>query len=502
MRRKSLGEQNNQFNVEVAMELARFYDDPYGYVMWAFPWGEGILTGHEGPREWQEEYLHELGRLIKARQFDGVNPVLPIQKSITSGHGIGKSALTAWLIKFISDTRPYSKGVVTANTGDQLKTKTWSELGKWHKLSMTRDYFTHNNTKGNMTFYHKQFADEWRCDAMTCREENSESFAGLHCVNSTPYYIFDEASAIPEKIFEVAQGGLTDGEPMFLMFGNPTRNTGFFRQTFGKLRNAWQQKQINSELVEGTNKELFKEWEKLYGRDSDFYKVRVLGQFPKASVLQLIPTDIVEAAMGKHLEPHQYHFAPKVIGVDVAWYGDDRNTVYLRQGLASKLLWEGIETDSIDIAGIVAQHFDREQADAIFVDAGMGNGVIDQLRRLGYDPIPVYFGGKSLREDCADKRTEMWANKRDWFKLYSAIPDNEDLKDDLVGPEYFMDAKGRMRLESKKDMKKRGLASPDHGDGLALTFAQPVYKKKPIDEYRTYTESNTVEKDYDVFSRK
>ena len=460
----------------LAQDLAYFYDKPFEYVMWAFPWGEGALKGFDGPRTWQRKKLERLGEEIRKRGFNGVDPVEPIQMSDTSGHGIGKSALTAWLIKFIMDTRPFCKGVVTANTSDQLKTKTWAELGKWHKMSITRGLFTYNSSKGNMNLVNNEYPENWRVDAQTCREENSESFAGLHAASSTPFYIFDEASAVPEKIFEVAQGGLTDGEPMWFLFGNPTRNTGFFRQCFGRQKHRWITNQIDSRDVQGTNKELFKKWGDDYGEDSDFFRVRVAGKFPRAAVCQLIPGDLVSQAMERKLKPHVYDFAPKVLGVDVAWYGDDRSCIVIRQGLIAKVLWEGREVDSVTLATLVSQYEDEYGIHATFIDAGMGNGVIDNLRRLGRSPIPVYFGGKSTSDKYSNKRSQMWGDMADWLGEGASLPPNKDLEDDLIGPEYFMNLKGQIQLERKEDMKKRGLASPDIADALALTFAQKVVK--------------------------
>lgn len=481
----------------LAEDLARFYDDPYGFVMYAFPWGEGNLKGFTGPRVWQEKFLKQLGHYIKDRGFDGINPVSPIQMARSSGHGIGKSALTAWIILFILSTRPFSKGVVTANTSDQLKTKTWAELGKWLSMSVTKSMFDYHATKGNMNIVSRENPEQWRCDAMTCREENSEAFAGLHAATSTPFYIFDESSAVPEAIFKVAQGGLTDGEPMFFAFGNPTRNTGFFRQMFGKLKHRWDTEQIDSRDVEGTNNALFAEWEADYGEDSDFFRVRVKGVFPRASIMQFIPGDLVEEAMGRHVRPDQYSYAPRILGNDVAWYGDDRSSIWIRQGLAAKLIWEAREIDSVDIAGILSKFENKYRTAATFVDAGMGNGVIDQLTRLGRSPIAVYFGGKSSSPKYLNKRAQMWGNVKDWLKLGGALPDNRDIYDDLTSVEYHMTLKGQIQLERKEDMKKRGLASPDLADGLALTFAEEVYEPTAL-ELASNRPLNVAQTNYDV----
>jgi hypothetical protein len=497
-----------EYKIKLSEELVEFYDKPYEFVMWAFPWGEPgtILEDFDGPREWQKEYLIKLGELIRERGFDFKEPVPPIQVSVASGHGIGKSALVAWLILFIMSTRPHCKGVVTATTAPQLRTKTWSELGKWYKMCMTKDFFEYRNSQANLSMFSKEHSETWRVDGITCKEENSEAFAGQHINTSTSFYIFDEASGVPDKIYEVAQGGLTDGEPWMLLFGNPTKNTGYFRTTFGRNAHRWVTRQIDSRTVEGTNKKLFQTWAEDYGEDSDFFRVRVRGVFPRAAVCQLIPSDLVHEAMGKHLKRHVFSSSPVVLGVDVAWYGDDRSCIWLRQGLAATLLWVGREVDSIDLAGMVARYERKYRAEAVFVDAGYGNGVIDQLRRLGHNPTPVWFGGKSGRGDCKNKRAEMWANMRDWLRMGPAIPKDVDLETDLTGVEYSSTLNGQIILEPKEAMKKRGLASPDLGDGLALTFAMPVQRtsreERMLGEFRKLkgkkSDANMCETEYNV----
>ena len=254
--------------LKLAKTVGRFKQDPLGFVMFAFPWSTDSTIqickleepyksrfGCEyGPDKWACDFLDEWGKDIKANGFNGSTPVDAILKAVSSGHGIGKSAMTSWIILFILSTRPLSKGTVTANTSEQLKTKTWAELGKWRKKCITGHWFEYNNGKGNMNIYNPSNKEEWRCDGQTCREENSESFAGQHCPTATSFYIFDEASAIPDKIWEVAEGGLTDGEPMWFAFGNPTRNTGRFRECFRKFRKRWRTRFIDSRNVQITNK--------------------------------------------------------------------------------------------------------------------------------------------------------------------------------------------------------------------------------------------------------
>jgi hypothetical protein len=212
--------------------MARFYADPLGFVMYAFPWDsdpalqlvplapvyQQRFNSQYGPDVWACEFLDALGALVKQRGFDGVHAVDAIRMAVASGHGVGKSALTAWLVLWIMSTRPFAKGIVTANTAEQLASKTRAEISKWAKKSVTRDWWKISTGKGAMKMVHVDHPESWQVSAQTCREENAEAFAGLHAADSTPFYLFDEASAIPDAIAEVAEGGLTDGEPMFLKY--------------------------------------------------------------------------------------------------------------------------------------------------------------------------------------------------------------------------------------------------------------------------------------------
>jgi len=489
---------------EVAKDLAAFYDDPLGFVMWAFPWGVAgtPLANMSGPRPWQKEYLLEIGRQVRANAFDGRNPVQPLQLSTTSGHGIGKSAITSWIGLWIASTRPFSKGTITANTGDQLRTKTWSEMAKWHGMFIAKEMFKYHNTRGNMSLKAVGHEDTWFAVAQTCKEENSEAFAGQHAVDSTSWYIFDEGSAIPEKIFEVSEGGMTDGEPMRFIFGNPTKNTGFLRETFRAQKHRWVTYQIDSRDVEGAiNKQLAEQWAEDYGEDSDFFRVRVKGQFPASSSNQLIPTDIVEAAYGKHLRGEQFSFQPVILGVDVARYGGDSSVIYLRQGLMSKMVAEFKGIDLMTLANHVAAAEDEYNANAVFIDVGMGAGVIDRLRQLGRSPLEVNFGGKSTDKQCFNKRAQMWWRLKKWLDSGGAITRDKQLSSELTAQEYLF-KNDRILLVSKEDMKRLGLKSPDRADALALTFAEEI---KTLDEETLLRrmlrgEVNTSQTDYDVLA--
>lgn len=467
-------------DLQLADEIAQYYADPLGFVMMAFDWGHGELEGETGPDEWQRETLIDIGNAVASRKFDGRTPVDPIQIAVASGHGIGKSALTAWLTLWIMSTRPQSKGVITANTGDQLRTKTMSELAKWRKRCITGHWFEMNA----MSITHKQHPETWRADAQTCREENAEAFAGLHCADSTPWYLFDEASAIPEKIWEVAEGGKTDGEPMHFAFGNPTRNSGSFRECFGRQRHRWITRQIDSRTAKMTNKAQIQKWIDDYGEDSDFVRVRVRGLFPRAGDMQFIPSESVAEAMKRG--PGRYLGDDALIcGIDVSRGGDDDSMIQFRRGRDAKSekvyrISGEKSRDSMKLVSLVTTVLDRHKPDVTFLDeTGLGGPIADRLRQLGYNVIGVNFGGSA--DDAGkfrNKAAEMWWRMREWLmRDEGAIPDNARLEQELTTREYSHNDKDQLVLERKEDMKKRGLSSPDWGDALALTFAYAVPKR-------------------------
>lgn len=470
------------------------YDKPLDFVLFSYEWGhdralrvvelpapwDAVYESEYGPDTWACELLEAIGIGVRERGFDGSTPVAAQRHAISSGHGIGKGAMTSWLTGWIMTTRPNARGVITANTSPQLESKTWAQVATWNKRGLFANWFDLSTGKGNMRMTHRERPESWRCDAQTCREEASESFAGLHAADSTPFYIFDEASAIPEKIWEVSEGGLTDGEGMWYAFGNPTRNTGRFFECFNGQRHRWVTRQIDSREVQITNKTLLQEWVDDYGEDSDFVKVRVRGVFPRASSMQFIDRATVDEAMRRELPP-EVRGLTAILGVDVARFGDDQSVIRTRIGRDART-WEPIRlrgADTMTLASKVGEHANYLRglglSVAIFVDGGgVGGGVVDRLRQLGYTVQEVQFGSRATDpRRHANKRAEMWDLMREWLKG-GCIPEDEQLATDLTGVEYGFTATDQVQLERKQDMKRRGLASPDDGDALAVTFAFPV----------------------------
>lgn len=469
MRAKQKEIQQSNFESELADDIAEFYDDPLGFVHYAFEWGAGELADFDGPDKWQ------MGQLLRVGEKFKEDPETTIREAVASGHGIGKGTETAWLILWAMSTRPHLNGVITANTTTQLNTKTWRELALWHKRSINGHWFKWTATK----FFHVEHPETWFCAAIPNTEHNSEAFAGLHAQHVL--LIYDEASAIPDVIWEVSEGAMTTPRAMWFVFGNPTRNTGRFRRCFAEDSKRWSHHQIDSRSAKMTNKKEIKEWEDTYGEDSDFFRVRVRGQFPRAGTMQFLPSDLVDMARFSELPNEAYVGAPYVIAVDVARYGDDKTVISIRQGrkLHPQLKFRELNTMEVaaTVGGVVNAYKKTGLLAATFVDeVGVGAGVVDRLRMLGYDVIGVNGGHKPMDEKTYyNKRAEMWGRMKDWFRDGAEVPrDDPDLRTSLIGIEYGFDDKERVRMERKQDMKKRGLGSPDEADSLSMTFAESL----------------------------
>lgn len=461
---------------ELVDDIMQFTHDPHGYVLYNYPWGQKgtELADHAGPRKWQADVLDSIGQKLREGAAD-LGEV--IREAIASGHGIGKSALVAWLCNWAVDTCRGARGVVTANTENQLRTKTWPEVAKWRRLGLTRDWFECTATA--LVSNDPTQAKEHRVDAVPWSENNTEAFAGLHNEGKRILLIFDEASKIADKVWEVAEGALTDQgtEIIWAVFGNPTRNSGRFRECFRSRAKRWTTRQIDSRTVEGTNKKEIAKWEQDYGVDSDFFKVRVRGLFPNASARQLYPQDRIDAAFGRHLRPEQYSFAPSIISCDPAWEGDDELVIVHRKGLFLEILDVMPKNDDdIFIANKIARFEDEKKADAVFIDLGYGTGIYSAGKAMGRQWTLVAFSGESADPGCLNKRAEMAKLFGEWLREGGAIPPDPRLADEIASIEAKPRVDGKLQLRSKDEMKKDGLPSPNRFDAAAMTFAHPVLK--------------------------
>lgn len=487
--------------------LAAFTKDPLGFVLYSFPWGEpGELANALGPELWQVAILEDLGRGL-------IDVSTAIRLARTSGHGIGKSALVAWIILWAISTFEDTLGVVTANTETQLKTKTWVQLAKWYRLFIGKDYFKMSATK--LCALDPAHEDTWRVDMVPWSERNTEAFAGLHNLGKRILVVFDEASAIPDVIWETTEGALTDKDTQIIWaaFGNPTRNTGRFRDCFkgGKFEKRWNSAAIDSRSVSFTDKKQIAEWIEDYGEDSDFVRVRVKGIFPRVDADSFIPYELAYQATLCDLKPTDGE--PIVLGVDVGRFGDDPSVIYPRKGLDARTIPVEVMygLDTMQTAARVAATLLRLRASCAFVDeGGVGAGVVDRLNQLRVPVVGVNFGAGPDNYDLndgakyANKRAEIHGAVRTYLKRGGCIPERihgieVGVVDEFCAPTFGLNNQDEIQIESKKDMRRRGVKSTNILDALGCSLAYPTFIPTAADLEVMRNAQEEVTKDYNPY---
>lgn len=471
---------------ELAKTLAGFKNDPLGFVLWAYPWGEkGTALENEYPDRWQIAVLNDIKMALEHNEKLAVEERVPIQIAVASGHGIGKTALMAWIDQWFISTRPESRIVVTANTFAQLTGKTWAELYKWHKVMTHRHLLEWRAEK----YFMKENPAEWKADAVPWSKHNSEAFAGTHA--KSVLYLFDEGSAIEDIIWEVSEGAMTTEDCIWIVFGNPTRNTGRFRECFGKFRHRWITRSIDSRSARKTNKAKIRQWIEDYGEDSDFVRIRVKGRFPRYAAGALVSEEQMEYCM-KEYESIGYEIYPIAICCDVAREGVDLITYGAYQKDFCHEMRGVPKVDNskrtvVKTASTVAEmyrHYRQKYPNAkirCFIDDdGVGGGVTDILDDWGIPVTGVKSGSTEVMGDT-DKKLYVNMRAKMWWLGGQAIANGYDLrnadtrlKDDMVNMTYWhQPGNMKIQMEAVKDLKDRGLPSPDFGTNFVLQFAFP-----------------------------
>lgn len=470
---------------EILKDLNALRNRPYDFVYWAFPWGEqGELYKRSGPEPWQAKVLFDMQQTMLAGEARGEESSLEeaYQVAIRSGHDIGKTAGLSWLFWWGFSTRTDTRGRATANTERQLRQILQPEIAKWHRLFIARDFFKVDATTIRSADPTRR--DTWRFDLIPWSEDNPEAFAGLHNLEKRILVLFDEASGIHDKIWEVTDGVMHEAntELIWICTGNPTKNYGRFYECWHRFSNSWVKYKVDSREVSFTNiakiNKAIAEW----GEDSDYVKVRYLGEFPDAASSQLIPVETIRDARVRAVETSDWE--PTVMSLDVARFGQNETVLVYRQGKNARIKpaerWRGLST--METADRVAARYKEVQPDSLFVDeGGVGGGVVDRLRQLGIPCIGVNFGSKPGSRPngvlVANKRAEMYCLLRDWLREGGAIEDADELEDQLVAIEYFFNKKSEITLISKEDMEDEGFPSPDWADAYAISFAFPSVKR-------------------------
>ena len=478
-------------------------DDPLKFVSFLFPWGQKNtpLENFSGPRKWQREVLRDIGEHIK--QNNGKIDFNVLRMAVSSGRGIGKSALVSWLVIWMLSTRIGSTTIVSANSETQLRSVTWAEITKWLALSLNSHWFEVSATRVMPAKWLTELVERdlkkgtryWGVEGRLWSEENPDAYAGVHNFDGV-MLIFDEASGISDAIWAVAAGFFTENTPnrFWMAFSNPRRNTGYFYEAFNAKRDFWRNKVVDARSVEGTDKAVYEQLIQEYGPDSVQAHVEVYGEFPSAGDDQFIPVYLVDDATQR--PRYKDASAPIIIGVDPARFGADATVIAVRQGRDLNVIKRYRGDDTMEIVGRVIEAIEEFNPTLVVIDeGGLGAGIVDRLKEQRYKQVKgVNFGNKSTKPIMyGNKRAEMWGNMREWLKTAS-VPTDKLLKSDLTSPKVKPDSKGTIFLEGKKEMKARGLASPDAADAIAVTFAYPVGNRTPVDKAprRSYGRSGVL----------
>jgi hypothetical protein len=496
-----------EFDAELVQDMARFEMDPLGFVLYAFPWGQPGSLKDKKPRRWFAELCGRIREKLLANLEREAWEI--VQEAVASGHGIGKSAGFAQLILWAMSTREHTRGVVTANTDTQLRTKTWPEVVKWHGMAINRHWFECTAT----AIYHKQHEKTWRIDAIPWSAHNTEAFAGLHNLGNRLLLVFDEASAIADPVWETAEGALTDEKTqiLWLVAGNPTRATGRFRQCFSRFRHRWGTRNIDSRTVEGTNKAQIERWARDYGEHSQFFCVRVKGEFVEADANQLIPLQWISDARIR-----QWNWEvgdgsqPKLrVSVDVADGGEDETVITVARHYQSAIVILRQQSFSFQPSvapiesALAAERmflewggrpdYDDFVVDAIGVGAGCAGTLIagkdermaiardERLKGKHYQVVQYKGGAESADpKKWRNRRVQSYIALRNAFRDGTIILHPETVHDELAWDEFeaqltsVKTKPGVEKLEdlvTKEDMKRDGLKSPDRADSLAMQLA-------------------------------
>jgi len=457
---------------------------------------EAILYYSEHPVHFVEDLIGVTPDAEQAKIIQSVadNPMT----SVRSGHGIGKSAVEAWAIIWFMATRPFPKVACTAPTQHQLFDILWAEVSKWlRNAPQLEKEFVWTKEK----VYLKGYPEEWFAVARTATKP--DALQGFHADNIL--YIIDEASGVKDNIFEPVLGALSTPGARLLMCGNPTQLSGFFYESHTKNRASYKTFHVDGRKSGRVSPEFVQTIIRMYGEDSDVFRVRVAGDFPLSESDVFIPISLVEKSIMTEFSPRK---TPNMIriGCDVARFGDDKTIIGSRidekVNIDKKRHGQDTMKTADDIVllyyDLLKRHPDYKGYVTVCVDdGGVGGGVVDRLRqmqrnapeRLGQmNIVPVKFGQRIKHKYYHDSTTFMMATVKKLLAPYDEetgeekpveiiLPNDDDLVAQLSGRKYSLTENSKIKVESKDDMKKRGLQSPDEADCILL-LCVPVKQPK------------------------
>lgn len=392
--------------------------------------------------------------------------------SVKSGHGVGKSTVLSWAIVWFATTRYPQKTLCTAPTSGQLFGALAAECKSWfRKLPPTLQTLFEIQVD-EIRLVEKP--DESFVTFGTSKAETPEALAGRHSANML--IIADEASGVPEPVFEASAGSMSGHNATTILAGNPVRTSGLFFDTFNKLQDVWRTLTISCVGHPRISPDYITDMERRYGRDSNAFRVRVLGEFPTGDDDTIIPFQLVEASLTRDVQPTQ---VKPIWGVDSARFGNDASALCRRRGNTLERKTEIKKGyDTMQVVGWVKGEWDitlpSDRPSEILVDSiGIGAGVCDRLSELGLPARGINVSeSAAMNDQYVNLRAELWFKGAEWFgKKDCNLLGDEALAAELVTTRFKYASNGKRQAESKDDMKKRGVPSPNRADAFLLTLA-------------------------------
>ena len=434
---------------EISEFLERYYDNPVGFV-------EDVLQ--VTPEPWQKDILNAFAR--------GDRKI-----SIRSGHGVGKTAAASWLLLFHTMTRIPQKSVCTACTATQLYDSLFAEIKIWIERlpKVMREWLDYTSSRVVL----KASPNESFIVARTARAEQPDALQGIH--SDHVLLIVDEAAAVAEPVYEAASSSMTSEHACMILLGNPTSTSGYFYETFHRLSDDWTNFHVSCFDSSRSDKNYPIEMAAMYGEESNQYRTRVLGEWAKDDVDSWLSTELVAGAVLRDVEVNPD--AEVVWGLDVARYGQDSSALCKRKGnhiVEEIKTWRHI--DLMELAGNILVEYeetkDSEKPVEIMVDSiGLGAGVCDRLREENIPARGVNVSESPSSSKYLNLRAELWGKTKEWFEQRDVrIPDDRKLISELSVPRHSYSSRGKLKIESKEEIKRRGLSSPDLADALIMTM--------------------------------
>lgn len=485
---------------------SRLRDDPYAFVMTMYPWGKPNtpLANHKKPRDWQATFLKEIAAELYANKQSKKSTSEVMRRAVSSGRGIGKSALNSWMSWWNFSCHIGSSTVIAANGKPQLMSYTFPEIRKWVTLAANGHWADATTTNISPAPFLGDLVKKelgidpsyWFIEGKLWSEENPDAFAGAHNHNGI-MILFDEASGIPTPIWSVTEGYFT--EPVdhryWFAFSNFRRSEGAFFDCFHSQKHRWQTRSIDSRSVEGLDHSVFNKLVQDFGEDSDIVRVEVRGLPPLSGFTNFIGADIVREAQKRELPAWRPQDEPLVLSVDVAHMGKDQTVLLFRRGKDARSIpmqkFRGLRVP--EVADKVYDAYARFKPDIVVIDAnGVGAGVADLVERMNIN-VRRYVAQEQRSVRQQDRfhnlRAESWYMMRDWL-TDGCIPDDPGLEIGLITPAMGLAKQsGKMLLESKKEFDE----SPDEADALAMSM---IARVRP----RIRAERRTETLDYNPFS--